>query len=68
MQRFFSFLFISSLLLCTACGHEETANEEAAFSLSVEEVVNAFLDDEAGSQFKIQRLNHRGKWSGHGTQ
>lgn len=56
MQRFFSFLFISSLLLCTACGHEETANEEAAFSLSVEEVVNAFLDDEAAANLKYNDL------------
>lgn len=47
MRNISTIIFLSILLV--ACGHSETANEEAAFVMSSDEMVNAFLDDEAAA-------------------
>lgn len=50
MNKIASVIILAILL--TACGHSDTANEEAAFVMNTDEIVNAFLNDEAGATKK----------------
>ncbi|NQV52932.1 MAG: hypothetical protein HQ500_07100 [Flavobacteriales bacterium] len=56
MKKAFASILIAGLLLFASCGHDDTSNEEAAYTLTVEEVVNAFLEDEGASNLKYNDL------------
>jgi len=44
-MRIITLLFALSLALLTSCGHSETSEMEAAYTMTSDEIVNAFLED-----------------------
>lgn len=52
-----NFLYLAlGIAVLSACGHSETADQDAAYTLTVDEAVNAFLDDEAAANQKYNDL------------
>ena len=53
----FNHLFLSfatiALLTFSACGHDDTADEEPAYTLTADQIVNEFLDDAAAANQKF---------------
>ena len=52
MKGFLKTLIIALPLALLSCGHAETADEEAAFVVSGDEIVQSFLDNEQESGAK----------------
>jgi len=52
MKGFLNALIIALPLVLLSCGHAETADEEAAFVVSGDEIVQSFLDNEQESGAK----------------
>ena len=52
MNKLTTIFFASLIIGLASCGHDQTADEAPAFQLSSDEIVNDFLDDEAGANAK----------------
>lgn len=52
MNKFLCAILLATPLILVSCGHSETADEEAAFVVSHDEIVQSFLDNEQESSAK----------------